>query len=253
MADRLKNKVAIITGSSSGIGRATVLRFVQEGAKVVGADRNRTGGEETQQMALNLTPDVEFVPVDVSKAEQVQSLVRHAEERFGRLDILVNVAGIFINSPLLAEVDERDWDLMMATNLKGVFLCCKYTIPVMLRGGGGSIVNISSLAGILPGPSLPYNVSKAGVTLLTMSAANQYSRQGIRINAIAPGPVDTPQMRSGSISPEGFKTMEARTPLGRAGRPEELADAILFLASDESSFVTGTTLVVDGGYIVGSL
>ena len=252
MSDRLKDKVAIVTGGASGIGRATVLRFVQEGAKVVVADRNRTGGEEVQRLAQEFSQDVAFAPLDVSRADNARDMVERTVDRFGRLDVLVNAAGILIVTPPLAEVDERDWDLIMGTNLKGLFFCCKYAIPAMVHGGGGSIVNIASIAGILGyGSALPYAVSKAGVIHLTKTAASQYTSQGIRINAIAPGIVDTPQMQGSTGSSEAFQAREARHPMRRAGRPEEIADAILFLASDEASFVSGTTFLVDGGGIAG--
>ena len=247
MGDRLKDKVAIVTGGASGIGRSTVLRFVQEGAKVVVADRNRTGGEATRGLAQEFSPHVIFAPVDLSKADQVKGMVERTVDHFGRLDVLVNAGAIFINTPPLAELDERDWHLMMATNLNGTFFCSKYAIPAMLSSGGGSIINIASTAGLMAGPSLAYNVSKAGVVHLTTSAAKQYTSKGIRINAIAPGAVDTPQMRGGTGGIEAFQRMVARHPMGHAAQPEEIANVILFLASDEASFISGDTFVVDGG------
>ena len=160
----------------------------------------------------------------------------------------MNAAAILIRTPPLAEVDERDWDLIMATNLKGLFFCCKYTIPAMLRSGGGSIINIASQAGVRGyGFSLPYAISKAGVIHLTTTAASQYTSQGIRINAIAPGPVDTPQMRGSTASTEAFREYEMGHPMKRAARPEEIVNVILFLASDEASFISGSTFMVDGG------
>ncbi len=255
MADRLKDKVAIVTGAASGIGRQTVLRFVQEGAKVVAADRNRTGGTETENLAREYGPDVVYAPLDVSRTDQVSGVVDQAVDRFGRLDVLVNAAAILIITPPLAEVDESDWDLIMATNLKGLFFCCKYAIPAMVRTGGGSIVNIASQAGVQAYPySLPYAVSKAGVIHLTTTAASEYTSQGVRVNAIAPGPIDTPQMRGSTASAEAFQGMVDRHPMQRAGRPDEIANTILFLASDESSFVSGSTFLVDGGSVAsGSL
>ena len=195
MAGRLDDKVAIVTGGSSGIGRETVLRFAREGARVVVADRNRVAGEETERLAQEITRDAFFQPVDVSDPTQIKAMVEATQDRFGRLDVLVNAAAVLIRTPPLAEVDERDWDLTMATNLKGLFFCCKYSIPAMLASGGGSIVNIASQAGLRGyGLSLPYAVSKAGVIHLTTTAASHYTSLGIRINAIAPGPVDTPQL-----------------------------------------------------------
>ena len=248
MIGRLKDKVAIVTGAASGIGRETVLRFVQEGARVVVADRNRAGGMETQRLVQELGSDVVHTSVDVSKADEVRDMVESAVASFGRLDVLVNAAAILIRTPPLADVDERDWDLIMATNLKGLFFCCKYAIPAMLHSGGGSIVNIASQAGIRGyGYSLPYAVSKAGVIHLTTVTASQYTSQGIRVNVIAPGPVDTPQMRGSTASTEVFQERVPGHPMNRVARPEEIANVILFLASDEASFVSGSTFIVDGG------
>jgi NAD(P)-dependent dehydrogenase (short-subunit alcohol dehydrogenase family) len=175
-------------------------------------------------------------------------MVEAATTRFGRLDVLVNSAAILIRTPPLVEVDERDWDLTLNTNLKGLFLCCKHAIPAMLNTGGGSIVNITSVSGLRgQGFSLPYGVSKAGVIHLTTMAASQYTEQGIRVNAIAPGPVDTPQLRGSTASTEYFEAREAQHPMRRAATPREIANACLFLASDESSYISGATLLVDGG------
>jgi NAD(P)-dependent dehydrogenase (short-subunit alcohol dehydrogenase family) len=199
-------------------------------------------------MGQEYSPDVLYTPVDVSKPDSVRQMVDSTVARFGRLDALVNAAGILIRTPPLAEVDERDWDLIMSTNLKGLFFCCKYAIPAMLRTGGGSIVNIASQAGLRGyGQSLPYAVSKAGVIHLTTTAAAQYTSQGIRFNVIAPGPIDTPQMRGSTASTEAFATREREHPMGRAGKPEEISNMILFLASDEASFISGSTFLVDGG------
>ena len=175
-------------------------------------------------------------------------MVDETAARFGGLDILVNAAGVLLLTPPLAEIDERDWDLMMNTNLRGLFLSCKAAIPVMERGGGGAIVNISSMAGISAyARSLPYAVSKAGVIHLTLGAASQYTSRGIRINCIAPGTVDTPQARGSSGSAEALRKITESHPMGRIGRPEDIADTILFLASDEASYISGETIVVDGG------
>ena len=248
MTGRIEDKIAIITGAASGIGRETALRFVSEGAKVALADRNRGGGEETQRLVEKAGGESHFIAVDVSKADQVQEMVERTVDRFGRLDVLVNAAAVLIRTPPLAEVDERDWDLIMDTNLKGLFFCCKYAIPAMLSSGGGSIVNISSQAGLRGyGLSLPYGVSKAGVVHLTTTAASQYTSQGIRINVIAPGPVDTPQFRGSSASQEAFAERAEQHPLGRVARPDEIAYVILFLASDEASYISGSTFLVDGG------
>ena len=189
-----------------------------------------------------------FVPVDVADPEQARRMVEQTVERFGRVDVLVNAAAILIRTPPLAEVEERDWDLMMDVNLKGLFFCCKYAIPAMLESGGGSIVNIASMAGLRGyGMSLPYAVTKAGVIHLTTTAAAEYTRLGIRVNVIAPGSVDTPQFRGSTASSEVVRERAAQHPMGRVGTPDEIASMILFLASDEASYVSGSLFVVDGG------
>ena len=204
------------------------------------ADRNPALSRETLAQLLAITPHAASVSVDVSKTDQVQRMVDETAARFGGLDILVNAAGVLLLTPPLAEIDERDWDLMMNTNLRGLFLSCKAAIPVMERGGGGPIVNISSMAGISAyARSLPYAVSKAGVIHLTLGAASQYTSRGIRINCIAPGTVDTPQARGSSGSAEALRKITESHPMGRIGRPEDIADTILFLASDEASYISG--------------
>ena len=248
MSGRLENKVAIVTGGASGIGRATCLRFRQEGAKVVVADRNPTGVAETCRLLGEDEESVASAITDVSRAAQVQAMVDQTVARFGRLDVLVNGAAMLIRTPPLAEVDEIQWDLTMDTNLKGLFLCCKYAIPAMLAGDGGSIINIASMSGIRgPGYSTPYAVSKAGVIHLTTVAASQYTAQGVRVNCLAPGSVDTPQMRGSTASTQTFQEREETHPMGRVGRPEEIANLILWLASDEASYVSGSTYIIDGG------
>ena len=248
MSDRLAGKVAILAGGATGMGRATALRFAREGAKVMIADRNRSGSEETLRLVQEITPDAASVAVDVSKWDQVQNMVDQTVSRFGKVDIMVNLAAILMLTPPLVDVEERQWDLIMDTNLKGTFFCCKAAIPAMLEGGGGSIVNISSSAGLDAWTrSLPYNISKAGVIHLTSVIAGQYTPQGIRVNCIVPGPVDTPQARGSTQSAQSLEEAALDHPMGRFGRPEEISNAILFLASDEASFVSGATYVVDGG------
>ena len=248
MTNRLEGKVSIITGAASGIGRQTALRFAQEGAPVVVADRNRRAGEETLRLVEEAGGQALFTPLDVADPEQVADMVARTTERFGRIDVLVNAAAILIRTPPLADVEERDWDLMMDVNLKGLFFCCKYAIPAMLDSGGGSIVNIASAAGIRGyGTSLPYAVTKAGVIHLTTTAAAQYTEHGIRVNVIAPGSVDTPQFRGSTASTEAVREREAQHPMGRVGTPDEIASMIVFLASDEASYVSGSLFVVDGG------
>ncbi len=248
MTGMLENKVAIVTGGASGIGRAICQRFGREGARVVVADRNIAGAEETLSL-MEATPETAAtVDVNISDAFQVERMVNEAVTRFGRLDILVNGAAILIRTPPLVEVDEVLWDLTMETNLKGVFLSCKYAIPAMTANGGGSIVNISSMSGVRGvGYSVPYAVSKAGVIHLTTVAASQYTSQGVRINCIAPGGVDTPQMRGSTASAETFQERNVEHQMGRVGRPDEVANLITWLTSEEASYVSGSTYIIDGG------
>ncbi len=248
MPGRLQDKVALITGGASGIGRAAAIRFAREGAKVMIADRNSVLSAQTLAELHEITSHAASVSVDVSKTDQVKQMVDETASRFGGLDVLVNAAGVLLLAPHLAEIDERDWDLMMNTNLRGLFLCCKAAIPVMEKGGGGAIVNISSMAGISAyARSLPYAVSKAGVIHFTLGAASQYTSKGIRINCIAPGTVDTPQARGSSGSADALQKIAETHPMGRIGRPEDIADTILFLSSDEAAYISGETIIVDGG------
>ena len=248
MTSRLENKVAIVTGGASGIGRAICQRFSREGAKVVVADRNINGAEETMALMGATRDNAAVLDVNISDSYQVERMVEKAVAQFGRLDILINGAAILIRTPPLAEVDEILWDLTMETNVKGVFLCCKYAIPAMTLNGGGSIVNISSMSGVRGvGYSVPYAVSKAGVIHLTTVAASQYTSQGVRINCIAPGGVDTPQMRGSTASAEVFVGRNEGHPMGRVGTADEIANLVLWLSSDEASYVSGSTYIIDGG------
>jgi NAD(P)-dependent dehydrogenase (short-subunit alcohol dehydrogenase family) len=248
MAGRLENKVAIVTGGASGIGRATCRQFLEEGARVVVADRNRAGAEETRSLIGGTDDNTAVSQVDISRADQVEAMVQDAVSRFGKLDVLLNGAAILIRTPPLIEVSELDWDLMLETNTKGTFLCCKYAIPAMLANGSGSIVNIASMSGVQGSTmSTAYSVSKAGVIHLSKVASAQYSSQGVRINSISPGGVDTPQMRGSTASAEEFDRMNRDHPRGRVGTPEEIANLITWLASDEASYVSGINYIIDGG------
>ena len=222
MTGRLEGKVAIVTGGASGIGRAICQRFGREGAKVMVADRNIAGAEETLSL-MDASPDTaDMVDVDISDSFRVERMVQETVDRFGRLDILINGAAILIRTPPLVDVDEVLWDLTMETNVKGVFLCCKFAIPAMTANGGGSIVNISSMSGIRGiGYSVPYAVSKAAVIHLTKVAASQYTSEGVRINCIAPGGVDTPQMRGSTASAEAFSERNEAHPIGEWERAEK--------------------------------
>ena len=248
MAGRMENKVVIVTGGGSGIGRATCYRLRQEGAKVVVADRNQAGAEETRELMEGNDQNSAVSRVDISRSSQVKQMVEDTVSKFGRLDGLVNGAAILIRTPPLADVEDVDWDLTMDTNLKGTFYCCKYAIPAMLEHGGGSIVNISSMSGVRGvAYSVPYAVSKAGVIHLTKVAAAQYTHIGVRVNCIAPGGIDTPQMRGSTASAETFQERNVEHPMGRVGRPDEVANLITWLTSEEASYVSGSTYIIDGG------
>ncbi|MCQ3804091.1 MAG: glucose 1-dehydrogenase [bacterium] len=247
MAGRLQDKVAIITGGATGIGRAASLLFAREGAKVAVGDRNVPEGRKTAELVEETGGEALFVETDVSKAAQVSNLVEQTVERFGRLDVLVNNAGVLIRTPPLAEVSELVWDLTLDTNLRGVFLCTKYAIAHMMERGG-AIVNVSSGAGISPTPhAVPYGVSKAGVIQITLTTSAQYAPHGIRCNVIVPGSVDTPQARGSTGSTEEFERITSQIAIGRVGTPRDIANLMLFLASEESSYITGSAFRIDGG------
>ena len=247
MPGRLQDKVAIITGGATGIGRAASVLFAREGAKVVVADRNAPEGRNTVTLVAETGADGLFVETDVSKAAQVSNLMERAVERFGRLDVLVNNAGVLIRTPSLAEVSELVWDLTLDTNLRGVFLCTKYAVPHLMERGG-AIVNVSSGAGITPTPhAVPYGVSKAGVIQLTLTTSAQYAPHGIRCNVIVPGSVDTPQARGSTGSTEEFERITSQIAVGRVGTPRDIANLMLFLVSGESSYITGSAFKIDGG------
>jgi len=242
---RLHGKVAIVTGAASGIGRATAVRFAQEGARIVCADRS--GGED--ELARAIGDAAVAAHVDVARAEEVARMVATAVDRFGRLDVLVNNAGFGGKDRPLADIEEADYDDVLAVNLRAVFLGMKHAIPVMLEGGGGSIINTASAAGLVGWKGkAAYAAAKGGVIQLTKSAALDYAEAGLRINAICPGMTWTGLAHGGSEQPppEG---MVPPQPMKRWGKPEELAAAALFLASDEASFITGAAIPVDGGYV----
>lgn len=244
---RLDTKVAIVTGAGSGIGRATAVRFAAEGATVVIADV--TGAE--QETASAIGEGAIAIHTDVSNAAEVKAMVETARERFGRLDIIFNNAGIEGLQGPTAECTEENFDRVIAVNLRGVFLGMKYAIPLMLEGGGGSIINTASVAGLVGFPGIPaYCASKGGVIQLTKTAALEYATSGIRVNAICPGIIHTPMVdRLIGDRPRMEAALNASEPVGRMGSPEEIASAAVYLASDESAFVTGTTITVDGGYM----
>ena len=247
----LKGKVAIVTGAASGIGRESALAFARAGAKVVAADITVDGGEETIRMIKDLGGEAVFVQVDVTKADEVKGMVEMAVATYGRLDFAHNNAGIEgIAGPCVA-CTEENWDRTININLKGVFLCCKYEIPEMLKAGGGSIVNTSSVAGLVGFGGIPaYTASKHGVAGLTKTIALDYAKENIRCNAVCPGVIHTPMIdRFTGGDPAALEAMTATEPVGRLGKPEEIADAVVYLCSDEASFITGAAIPVDGGFV----
>jgi len=249
---RLSGKVAIITGAGSGIGRATAILFAKEGTSVVVADFNQAKGTETVSLIQKGGGEARFVPVDVSNAADVKKMVRITVDAYGKLDILVNNAGIYAQGNAV-ETQEDDWDQILNVNLKGAFLCSKYCIPEMIKSGGGVIVNIGSEAGLVGIKNqVAYNVSKGGVISLTKSMAIDFAADNIRVNCVCPGTTETPLVETAlNVAPEPGKArreLEAVRPLNRLGQPKEIAFGILYLASDESPYATGSILSIDGGY-----
>ncbi|MFC1938785.1 SDR family NAD(P)-dependent oxidoreductase [Chloroflexota bacterium] len=245
--DRLATKVAIITGAGSGIGRATAILFAKEGAKVVVADWVAEGGKETTKMIKEAGDEAIFVEADVSKEGDVKNMIGTAVDTYGKLDVLVNDAGITLFEGSTVECTEKVFDETIATNLKGVWLGMKYAIPEMLKTGGGSIVNLASVsANQVFGWEPAYSSSKAGVISLSRVTAVEIASQNIRVNCVAPGPIATP-LTLKQWSKEDFSEFSDMTPRGKIGSPEEVAQVILFLASDESVHIIGQTLIVDGG------
>ena len=243
---RLDGKVALITGTGSGMGRVAAILFAKEGAKVVGADCVTETGEETVRMIKEAGGEAIFVKADVSKGEDVKKMVKTAVDTFGKLNILYNNAGIQGAPVSTAECTEEEFDKFINVNLKGVFLGMKYAIPEMLKTGGGSIINTGSIAGRRGVANIPgYTASKGGVIALTRGTAMEYAKKNIRVNSISPGVIATPMVLS--MPPEAKKIAVSVISQGRLGEPEEVAYAALFLASDESSHITGHILAVDGG------
>ena len=250
---RLAGKVALITGAGSGMGRVAALQFAREGARVVAADLDAQAGQETESLARADGLDVRFTPADVSREADCQAMVAFAEDTFGGLHVLYNNAGIFPEADhSVTDTDEAVWDRVLAVNVKGVYLACKYGIPAMLRSGGGSIVNIGSVGGLSGTFSTAYSSSKWALEGLSRSAAYIYADWGIRCNVIQPGFIKTkmtaPMQSNPALKAVVDQQMNDTVLLRRMGEPEEIANTALFLASDESSYITGTDIVVDGGW-----
>jgi len=252
MPHRLQAKVALVTGAGSGIGRAAAVLFAREGAKVVLADIDATGGDETAAIIRSDGGDALFVRTDIANAAEVEALVRTTVELHGRLDCAFNNAGILGRIVSVVDHTEEMWQRALDVNLKGTWLCMKHEIPYMLAQGKGSIVNTTSTAGVLIGSPFrsAYAASKAGIVGLTKAAALEYAEQGVRVNALCPSHTRTPlHEQFFKQRPEVEASHTAQTPMGRIAAPEEVAEGALWLCSDASSFVTGQVLVIDGGFV----
>ena len=250
MMETFKSKVALVTGGSSGIGRATALAFAQRGARVVVADVGVEGGEETASLIQNTGGEALFIQTDVAQASEIEHLIGKTVETYGRLDYAFNNAGIAGDLSLTADCSEEHWNRVMSINLRGVWLCMKHELPQMLKQGSGAIVNTASalgLVGIIG--QAAYVAAKHGVVGLTKTAALEYAKSGIRVNAVCPGVIQTP-MVEGVIKaqPELTEGLLALEPVGRLGQPEEIAQTVVWLCSDAASFVTGHSMAADGGY-----
>jgi NAD(P)-dependent dehydrogenase (short-subunit alcohol dehydrogenase family) len=247
---RLDGKVALITGAASGMGKVAATLFAAEGASVVVADVADQAGQATAQEIQATGGRSAYVRADVSKAAEAEAMIRAAVDAFGGLHVLYNNAGIFPSDDgSVTETPEETWDRVMAINLKGVFMGCKYGIPAMLESGGGSIINVASFVALMgaAAPQIAYTTSKGGVLSMTREIAVDFARRNIRANALCPGPIETPLLAELMADPVRRQRRLVHIPVGRLGQAHEIANAALFLASDESSFITGSTFVVDGG------
>jgi NAD(P)-dependent dehydrogenase (short-subunit alcohol dehydrogenase family) len=247
---RLDGKVALVTGAAGGMGRAASELFAREGARVVVADFVDTAGHATVEAITGAGGEAAFVRVDVADERAVAAMVAFATDTFGALHVLYNNAGIFpAEDGGVVETTEATWEQVMAVNLKGVWLGCKHGVPALVASGGGSIINVASFVALMGAATaqIAYTASKGGVLSMTREVAVEYARRGIRANALCPGPIDTPLLAELLADPVARQRRLVHIPMGRLGKAEELAKAALFLASDDSSFMTGAALVVDGG------
>ena len=251
MSQKLLGKVALVTGGTSGIGRATAIAYAQQQAKVVVVGRRIDEGEETVRLIKEAGGEAIFVQADVTKEADVKAMVDKAVSVFGRLDIASNNAGTIGENPSLIEQTEAEYERTMNVNIKGIWLSMKYEIAQMLKQGSGSIVNTASANGVVAFPSFPlYTASKSAVIGLTKAAALQYAKAGIRINAVAPAVIETEMFEAATDGQDETKAyITGLHPIGRIGTPLEVANAVLFLSSDLASFTTGETLMVDGGFV----
>jgi NAD(P)-dependent dehydrogenase (short-subunit alcohol dehydrogenase family) len=253
---RLQGKVAVITGAGSGLGRASAILFAKEGAKVVAAASREKDGEQTVSLIKESGGDAILARVDVTRATDVEKAVKAAVDKYGKLDIMLNNAGTPGPGKLIADLTEDEWQRVISVNLTGVFLGTKYAVPEMLKDGGGVIINISSVAALLPRRYTgAYSAAKAGVIQLTRVTALEYARKHIRVNCILPGPIDTPfftKVAGGDPDRIAIFKEQVRNqvPLGRFAKPEEIAQVALFLASDEASYITGAAFAADGGQLL---
>ena len=244
---RLENKVAIITGAGSGIGRETALLFAKEGAKVVVADVNESAGEETVE-EININGEGTFVKLDVSSREQAKQMVKITLEKYGKIDVLINNAGI-VQDAFLSKMTEEQWDKVIDVNLKGVFNCSQAVVEIMMNQGNGVIINTSSIVGLEGNVGqVNYAATKAGLIGMTKTLAKELGKKGIRVNAVAPGFITTPM--TSNVPEKILEMMKEKTPLRRLGEAKDVAYAYLYLASDEANFVNGAVLCVDGGLII---
>ena len=247
---RLDDKVALITGGASGMGKVASHLFAREGAKVVLTDVADEAGEAVAAAVRDGGAHAAYVHADVSRASDAEAMVRFAVDTFGGLTVLYNNAGVFPERDgSVTETPEEVWDLTIGINLKGVYLGCRYGIPAMIESGGGAIVNVASFVALMGAatPQIAYTASKGGVLSMTREIAVEFARQGVRANALCPGPIETPLLQELLADPDRRQRRLVHIPMGRFGQAEEIAKAALFLASDESSYMTGAALVVDGG------